>query len=219
MPIDALAALLMGLAGSGHCLMMCGGLAGALGQQASVARLLIYNLGRISSYTIAGALIGAAAASITQVTPDGFIYLRLLAALLLFCLGLYFGGWWLGLQRIERLGRPLWRAIQPLAVKFRATRNMPATAVAGMLWGWLPCGLVYSALSWAAVSGSAVNGALYMALFGLGTLPAMFAFGWFSRALQSFLQSRGFRQLMGCILIVYAIWVALIAIRQLPLLS
>jgi sulfite exporter TauE/SafE len=84
-----------------------------------------------------------------------------------------------------------------------------------MLWGWLPCGLVYSALSWAALSGSAAAGGLYMALFGLGTLPAMLAFGWFSKALQSFLRSQGFRQLMGLLLISYALWTAVIALRQL----
>ncbi|MDT7524912.1 sulfite exporter TauE/SafE family protein [Pseudidiomarina sp. GXY010] len=218
MQIDAVAALLMGLAGAGHCLMMCGGLAGALSGNASLPRLLAYNAGRISSYTIAGAIIGAAASQIMQNMPDGLVYLRLLAAFFLLVLGLYLGGWWLGLQRLEKLGVPLWRALQPVAVKFRQAQSMPALYLAGMLWGWLPCGLVYSALSWAALSGSASQGALYMALFGLGTLPAMVAFGWFSQAVQAFLKSQGFKQLMGIIMILYAAWTAIIALRQLGIL-
>lgn len=83
-----------------------------------------------------------------------------------------------------------------------------------MLWGWLPCGLVYSALSWAALSGSISSGALYMLAFGLGTLPAMLAFGWFSGALQSILKTQGFRQAMGVVMIMYGLWVGSVALRQ-----
>ncbi len=214
MTIDLLPALFMGLAGAGHCLMMCGGLAGAIGGQATLSKLLAYNFGRITSYSIAGFILGYAASQAVQVTPSGLVYLRLVAALFLLALGLYMGGWWLGLNKLEQLGRPLWRKLQPHAVRFRKTTGVPSLYAAGLIWGWLPCGLVYSALSWAALSGSGGNGALYMAVFGLGTLPAMLAFGWFSHAVQSFLQSKGFRQLMGIILIFYAAWTAVIALRQ-----
>ncbi len=215
MTLDAAAALLMGLAGAGHCLMMCGGLAGALGQQAKWPQLLLYNSGRILSYTIAGAIIGGAVTSVASSSFAGLIYLRLLAALLLLMLGLYYGGWWLALRHIEALGKPFWRLLQPLAQRTRHATNFTTVFAAGVLWGWLPCGLVYSALSWAALSGSAAAGGLYMALFGLGTLPAMLAFGWFSKTLQSFLRSQGFRQTMGLLLISYALWTAVIALRQL----
>lgn len=215
MTFDAAAALLMGLAGAGHCLMMCGGLAGALGQHAHWQQLLSYNFGRILSYAIAGALVGAAFTQLAEFSSAGLIYLRLLAALLLVLLGLYYGGWWLALSYLERLGKPLWRRLQPLAQRSRQANSYGALIIAGMVWGWLPCGLVYSALSWAAVSGSASSGALYMSLFGLGTLPAMVAFGWFSKTIQSILRSHGFRQLMGIVLIVYGLWTALIALRQL----
>ncbi len=215
MNFDALAAVLMGLAGAGHCLMMCGGLAGALGQHATWRQLLLYNSGRIISYAVAGALIGAAFTHLASGSVHGLIYLRLLAALLLVLLGLYYGGWWLVLRHLEALGKPLWRLLQPLAQRSRNRTSYPALLAAGMVWGWLPCGLVYSALSWAALSGSASSGALYMILFGLGTLPAMLAFGWFSKTLQSFLRSQGFRQLMGLLLIAYGLWTAVIALRQL----
>ncbi|RUO60322.1 sulfite exporter TauE/SafE family protein [Pseudidiomarina insulisalsae] len=218
MNLDLFAALLMGLAGAGHCLMMCGGLAGALpggqGQRPALLMLISYNLGRISSYMLAGALVGAISqAALGGVTP-ALLALRFLAAFFLIALGCYLGGWWLGLQRLEQLGRPLWRHLAPLAARLRQHHSISARYIAGMVWGWLPCGLVYSALSWAALSASATSGAIYMLFFGLGTLPAMLAFGWFSGALQSILKGRGFRQAMGVLMIIYGLWVAVIALRQ-----
>lgn len=215
MTFDVIAALLMALAGSGHCMMMCGGIAGAFAGQVNAKQLLIYNLGRISSYVIAGAIVGGAFAGVAGLTDNGLVTLRVLAALILIGFGLYLGQWWFGLRYLERLGQPLWQRIQPLAAKFRQQRSYPALYAAGMLWGWLPCGLVYSALSWSAVSGSASQGALLMAAFGLGTLPSMFAFGWLSRQLQHFLKSLGFRQFMGALMIIYGAWTLIIALRQL----
>ena len=215
MTIDLVAALLMALAGSGHCIMMCGGIAGAFAGHVNTSQLLLYNFGRISAYTMAGAIVGAAFAGVAELTANGLIVLRLLAAFVLICFGLYLGQWWFGLRYLERLGKPLWQRMQPFAIKLRQQRSYPALFGAGMLWGWLPCGLVYSALSWSAVSGSAGQGALLMLAFGLGTLPSMFAFGWLSRHLQQLLRSLGFRQLMGAAMIIYGIWTLIIALRQL----
>ncbi|PTB89577.1 sulfite exporter TauE/SafE family protein [Pseudidiomarina aestuarii] len=217
--LDSFAALLMGLAGAGHCIMMCGGIAGAFGQSVSTTTLLFYNLGRITSYCIAGALVGYAASVLTLLMPDALLVLRFVSGLLLILFGLYLAGWWLVLLRLERIGMPLWRRLQPFAQRIRQRQQLPAIFGAGMLWGWLPCGLVYSALSWAALSGSASQGAWMMLMFGFGTFPAMFAFGWFSKALQSILKSQGFRQAMGIIMILYGAWVIQIALRQISLFS
>jgi sulfite exporter TauE/SafE len=218
MSFDLFAAFLMGLAGAGHCLMMCGGLAGALnspnGQKAKLSALLSYNFGRLSSYALAGALVGLFSQTIVSGLGPALLSLRFLAAFFLIALGCYFGGWWLGLQKLERLGRPLWRKLAPSAAKLRQREGLGRRYLAGMLWGWLPCGLVYSALSWSALSASAFNGAFYMLAFGLGTLPAMLGFGWFSGALQSVLKGQGFRQAMGVLMILYGLWVAVIALRQ-----
>lgn len=219
MTIDVFAALLMALAGSGHCVMMCGGIAGAFAGQVNKRQLLIYNFGRITSYTIAGAVVGGAFAGVAGIAEHGLVSLRIIAALVLVCFGLYLGQWWFGLRYLERLGQPLWRRLQPLAAKFRQRRSYTALFGAGMLWGWLPCGLVYSALSWSAVSGSASQGALLMFAFGLGTLPSMLGFGWLSRQLQQLLQSLGFRQLMGAAMILYGLWTLIIALRQLQVLQ
>ena len=212
MNVDWFAAFLMGLAGAGHCIMMCGGIAGAFAGQVNKSKLFIYNLGRITSYTIAGIAIGAAVGSIAALADQGLIGLRIVAAFILVAFGLYLGQWWFGLRYLERLGQPLWHRLQPLAARFRQRHASCASLFgAGMLWGRLPCGLVYSALSWAAISGSATHGGLYMAAFGLGTLPAMFAFGWLSHNLQQLLKSNGFRQLMGALMIVYGLWTFIIA--------
>ncbi|WP_241967936.1 sulfite exporter TauE/SafE family protein [Pseudidiomarina marina] len=218
MNVDWLAALLMGLAGAGHCVMMCGGIAGAFAGQVNKTQLFIYNLGRITSYAIAGALIGAAVGSIAGLADQGLVSLRIIAAFVLIAFGLYLGQWWFGLRHLERLGQPLWRRLQPFAASFRQRKSSYVSLFsAGMLWGWLPCGLVYSALSWAAISGSAMQGGLFMIAFGLGTLPAMFAFGWLSHSIQQLFKSKGFRQLMGALMIVYGLWTLIIAVRQLQL--
>ncbi|WP_165383882.1 sulfite exporter TauE/SafE family protein [Pseudidiomarina tainanensis] len=216
MNVDWFAALLMGLAGAGHCVMMCGGIASAFAGQVNTGQLFIYNLGRIISYSIAGAIVGAAVGSTAGLADNGLIGLRIIAALVLVAFGLYLGQWWFGLRHLERLGQPFWRRLQPLATALRQRQaSYSSLFMAGMLWGWLPCGLVYSALSWAAISGSATQGSLYMLAFGFGTLPAMFAFGWLNHSLQQLLKSQGFRKLMGALMIVYGLWTMIIALRQL----
>lgn len=162
-----LSALVLGLLGGGHCIGMCGGLMGALTlaipaeqRQRRLGLLLAYNLGRIASYGLAGLLIGAA--GWTLASGPAATALRLLAGLLLIAMGLYLAGWWSGLTRIEGIGRLLWRRLEPLARRLLPVRNAPRALLLGALWGWLPCGLVYSTLLWAASQGDALDSALLM---------------------------------------------------------
>jgi len=166
-----LSALVLGLLGGGHCLGMCGGLMGALtmaippDQRGRRLRLLVaYNLGRVSSYAVAGFLIGLAGLAVAN--SPAAMALRVVAALLLITMGLYLAGWWSGLTRIESLGRGLWRHIQPIASKFMPVTSVPRALILGALWGWLPCGLVYSTLLWSASQGDALDSALLMLAFG-----------------------------------------------------
>lgn len=212
--LDVLAALIMGLAGSGHCLAMCGGLAGAMGLNQSPGRLLIYNLGRVSSYAIAGAIAGSAIFAISQLHPDAFIIVRFAAGVMMILMALYLTRIWLGLTFLERGGAVLWRKLQPLTRHFPPNAATPKLYIAGMIWGWLPCGLVYSALSWAALSGTAVNGALTMLAFGLGTLPSMLIFGLFSRTLGTIVRSSWFRWVAGGLLFVYGVMTCFVALQQ-----
>ncbi|MCY1343436.1 Cytochrome C biogenesis protein transmembrane region [compost metagenome] len=204
-------ALVLGLLGGGHCLGMCGGLMGALTlaipaeQRGRRLRLLLaYNLGRILSYATAGLLIGLAGWAVAS-SPAAML-LRVLAALLLIAMGLYLAGWWSGLTRVEALGRGLWRHIQPHASRLLPVATLPRALLLGALWGWLPCGLVYSTLLWAASQGNALDSALLMLAFGLGTWPVLVATGLAAERLTALLRKRGVRMAGGLLVILFGLW-------------
>ena len=206
-----LSALILGLLGGGHCLGMCGGLMGALTlaipaeHRAQRFQLLLsYNLGRIFSYTIAGLLLGLAGWAVAS-SPAAMV-LRVIAALLLIAMGLYLAGWWSGLTRIEALGRGVWRHIQPLTRRFMPVTSLPRALLLGGLWGWLPCGLVYSTLLWAASQGDALDSAALMLAFGLGTLPVLLATGMAAERLTALLRKRGVRMAGGLLVILFGLW-------------
>jgi len=201
-----LTGFLLGLFGSGHCLGMCGGIGAALGTAASRWPLtLAYHAGRIGSYAALGAMIGwlvaVGAGALQPLLPVIGALLRSIAALLVIAMGLYVGGWWLGLTRIEAIGARLWRHVAPLTRKLLPPPNLGAALLLGALWGLLPCGLIYSSLAWAAASGDAGDGALRMAAFGLGTLPAMAAVTFGGQQLQQKLQRPLLRKIAGVVLI------------------
>ncbi|SEK78439.1 hypothetical protein SAMN05216214_10558 [Atopomonas hussainii] len=203
-------AMVLGLLGAGHCLGMCGGLMGALTMAippAAKARrlqiLLAYNLGRIASYSVAGLLLGLVGWAANQAFADG---LRIFAALLLLAMGLYLAGWWQGLTKVEALGQGLWRFVQPLTKRFMPVHNLAQALLLGSLWGWLPCGLVYSTLLWAASQGDALTSMSLMAAFGLGTLPLMLATGMAANGLRQLLQKPLTRQAAGILVMLFALW-------------
>ncbi len=204
-------ALILGLLGGGHCLGMCGGLMGALTlaipaeQRARRFRLLLaYNLGRILSYSTAGVLLGLAGWAVAS-SPAAMV-LRVIAALLLIAMGLYLAGWWSGLTRIEGLGRHLWRHLQPIASRLMPVSSLPRALLLGAIWGWLPCGLVYSTLLWAASQGSALDSGLLMLAFGLGTWPVLLATGLAAERLTALLRQRGIRIAGGLLVILFGLW-------------
>ncbi len=204
-------ALILGLLGGGHCLGMCGGLMGALTlaippeQRGKRLRLLLaYNLGRILSYGAAGLLLGLAGWAVAGSSAE--VVMRSLAALLLIAMGLYLAGWWSGLTRIEALGRGIWRHIQPLTRRFMPVSSIPKAVVLGALWGWLPCGLVYSTLLWASSQGNAVDSALLMLAFGLGTWPVLLATGLAAERITALLRRQGVRVAGGLLVILFGIW-------------
>lgn len=209
-PLLFTTALLIGLLGSTHCIGMCGGIAASVGLstrqhgQSAWLILLGYNLGRIASYTLAGALLGIAGALVaTGITG---VLLQTLAGLLLIAMGLYVGQWWFGITRLESLGGHLWRHLQPFAARILPVRSPTQAVLLGIVWGWLPCGLVYSTLLWSSASGSWQQSALLMAAFGLGTLPAMFTTGLLARQVQAVMQKRLTRQLAGGVIILFGLY-------------
>jgi len=212
-PAILLSAFLLGFLGSTHCLGMCGGLSSALGlnTQPSLTTstfptlLLAYNVGRIFSYCIAGLIVGAAGFWLSQQLAT-FTLLRYLAGGMLILMGLYLAQWFNGIAFTEKLGSKLWPFIQPLGKRFMPVNSVLDAICIGMVWGWLPCGLVYSALIWASLEASMSGAMLIMLFFGVGTLPAMLATGYFAQGLGKFIKQRWFRSSAGLMMITFGIY-------------
>lgn len=215
MPESAYFALcLVGFLGGTHCVGMCGGIVTALTAFAGADTaprwplLLAYNAGRLTSYAIAGALVGALGAASTALA--GQLPLRvalfLLANLMLVAFGLYLLGVTRALAFTERAGQVLWRRLQPLTKRFLPARHAGQAFPLGLLWGWLPCGLVYSALATALAAGSASKGAGLMLAFGLGTLPNLLAMGLFAARLKDFARRPLVRRLAGLMVLGFGLW-------------
>jgi len=201
-----LALFIVGLLGAGHCAGMCGGIVGALSLQSPQGGAflvhLAYNLGRIASYVAAGllaGLLGQVAGNLAAVQQGLYLF----ASLMLIAMGLYLLGLTQFLAPFERAGQALWQRIQPLTGRFLPVRSIAQALPLGMLWGWLPCGLVYSALTTALASGSAGKGALLMLAFGLGTLPNLLLAGLLLTRFRRFAQARTTRVISGLLVLGY----------------
>ena len=205
------AALAIGFFGSSHCIGMCGGISGALGMAVPGGRpawgaLLGYSAGRIASYSLMGLLVGVLGAYLSRDLATTLAPLRIVAGLMLIAMALYLADWWRGLVWLERGGRFLWRYIQPLSRSLLPVRSAPQAVALGALWGWLPCGLVYSALTFALAQGSGVDAALAMAAFGLGTVPAVVASGAAAVQIRSVVQKPGVRLSMAGLVLLFGFW-------------
>jgi sulfite exporter TauE/SafE len=220
---DFFSAFLIGLLGAGHCIGMCSGIASALSfsinpaQKNGLLSLLLYNLGRISSYSLAG-FIFASSSSVLIVWMGGkesLIYLRIFAAMIMLLLAFYIAQLWNGLIVVEKAGKFIWQFIKPLAQYFLPLKHPTLAFPLGFFWGWLPCGLVYSSLIWAISSADGLNGLVIMLGFGLGTLPAMMLVGTLSHQLKRILNKKWFRYGSGLILAVFALQTIYIAVQQL----
>jgi sulfite exporter TauE/SafE len=204
------ALLLIGLLGGTHCIGMCGGIVGALsmGAPTRIRLHLAYNLGRVTSYATAGAIAGALGQA--GVALSGQWPLRtalyVLANLMLLALGLYLMGVTRALAFSERVGQKLWRQLQPLSRRYLPARTAAQAFPLGLLWGWLPCGLVYSALATALTSGSAWHGAGLMLTFGVGTLPNLLLAGLLATRLQAYARQPMVRMLSGLIILGFGVW-------------
>lgn len=198
------AVLLVGLLGGVHCLGMCGSIVGIFTAQVPKERSrwpfhLAYSSGRIASYTLAGALVGTigqAGLLMRDAVPVQHL-LFALSSLMLVALGLYLAGVWGVVRRMEHLGGGLWSRLQPYTTKLLPVNTVPRALGLGALWGLLPCGLVYSVLLTALASGSAVQGALIMLVFGLGTLPNLLAIGLFWESIKGWVKSPRVRMVAG----------------------
>ncbi|MBI4938672.1 MAG: sulfite exporter TauE/SafE family protein [Nitrosomonadales bacterium] len=189
-----------GLMSGVHCAGMCGGIVGAVSTQLPRNRWpgfyhLAYNGGRILSYTVAGVIVGAlgqGGLALKGVMPVQQILFGF-ASVMLILLGCYLAGIWQGVRHIEQAGGVLWKKIQPYSRSLLPVNSLPKAFGLGMLWGWLPCGLVYTVLLSALAMGDALRGGLVMLAFGLGTLPNLLAVGLFSSSVKKFIQLKPVR--------------------------
>ncbi|MCL2590086.1 MAG: sulfite exporter TauE/SafE family protein [Betaproteobacteria bacterium] len=216
-----LAAFLFGLVSGVHCVSMCGGIVGALSMQVEqplvrAARWrfgqwhlhLAYSLGRIFSYTAVGCLLGALGSQF--MLYDGVlpvhVVLYVFANLMLVAMGLYLAGFTRFLAPLERGGQVLWRFIQPIASRFLPVRSVSRALALGMLWGFLPCGMVYAMLVQTIMIGSAWGGAGLMLAFGLGTLPNLLLAGLVLGRFREFIRNRWVRLAAGSLVLGFGVY-------------
>jgi len=225
-----LAALVVGAAGSVHCVGMCGGIvmavalrapstqtvslgagalaAGGRGGAGQLSFQLAFNCGRIVTYGVIGGAVGAVG-SLGLLLDTVFpmqLALRVVAGALVILVGLYIGGYGSSiLTGLERAGSGIWRIAQRFGGGFFPPDTPGRAVIAGSVWGWLPCGLVYSMLATALVSGSATRGAAVMLAFGLGTLPTLVAAGLLADRLRKGLQRTGVRRAAGALVVALGV--------------
>jgi uncharacterized protein len=221
---------MIGLLGSVHCIGMCGGIVSALSvtpatrkpfpiavvaggsgaraaMQPDVLRVAAYNTGRIGSYMVAGAIAGGIAQSVRTLSTVSTLQVGgyWLANLMLIALGLYLMDAWRGLAQLESAGQLIWRHVQPL-MKRLPPGDTPARMLAlGALWGWVPCGMVYSVLLTAMLTGSALSGASVMLAFGAGTLPMLLTLGLLGGRLRQQIRRPGVRTASGLVIIAFGL--------------
>jgi sulfite exporter TauE/SafE len=207
-------AFIFGFLGSTHCVPMCGGIVGILSQQTNsspqqaITKTLSYNAGRLLSYSFIGLLAGGISqAALSPLDSKSLMqFSHILTSVFMLAFGFYLLGWLNFLIYLERLGQRLWKHISPLGRRLLPIQNKRSAFFLGIIWGWLPCGLVYSALAWSLASADPFNGAFIMLCFGLGTLPMLLVMGIASEKLIQFRSSVIIRRSAGGLIIAFALF-------------
>lgn len=211
MHADLIAAFLIGLAGSVHCVSMCGGVVAGLSfaipkDKNKLPFIATYNIGRISSYSLAGGITGAFGGIFSHQIQNGIVWLNLISGVFLILVAAYIGGWWRILSHLEKAGGKLWKHISPIGKRFVPFKSPIYALPYGILWGWLPCGLVYSALTWSLASGSWLDGALTMMFFGAGTLPSVILLALSGKSLAKMMERPQTKQIMAILICLFGIY-------------
>ena len=238
MPIELIStAFLLGLASSGHCIFMCGGISCALSQSLQPQTrmhefiyLLIFHFGRLSCYCALGIGFGFFLQFLTPETQITSTVLRTMAALLIILMGLYISGLNLSLKKLENQLSFIWKKIQPLTSYLMKNRSPAKHYALGFSWGFLPCGMIYSTVLWASTSSNAsalvtstqaaFGTGLLMFVFGLGTLPSLLALNIGSQEISKKLSAQKnlqhAKKAIGLLLIGFGIWSLLSIFLPMP---
>ena len=139
---------------------------------------------------------------------NGHRFLQILSAIIMAGAGVYIAGWFPRFAYIEKAGVNIWKQIEPYGRKLIPVKNHTQAYLFGMVWGWLPCGLVYSALALAATSGDVTKSAFTMLAFGLGTLPAVMGIGVMTQVLTRLSRMQRFKQIIGIFMVILALLAA-----------
>ncbi len=208
--LNLVSALLLGIMGAGHCIAMCGGIISSLSMsnqsqpiQKRAGIVFLYQLGRIFSYSLiglAGGFLGFKFSQLSQLP-----ILELISGLLLVGMSLYVSRLWMGLSYLEKIGKLFWNKISPLSKHFLPVKTSRQAFLLGSLWGWLPCGLVYTSLSFAITMGDALYSALFMFIFGLGTLPGTLLASAAGLSLKHFLNHIVVRYLISICFLIFGV--------------
>lgn len=207
MTANLIAALIIGISSSAHCIFMCGGISASFApdkKESNYAPWLLslcFHFGRLASYALIGLFFGLLIHSVDSLINIG-TWLRILAGLMLILMGLYLANIWRGLTYIERLMEPIWRPISARLKSFIPAKTIKDALVIGVFWGWLPCGLVYSTLVWASTSNSPQETAILMFTMGLGTTPVLLGISFFGK----FLRQKWTPLFSGLLLCGFGIW-------------
>lgn len=219
------AGFMMGLLGSPHCLGMCGGIVSAFGismqgisPQKKAWLIAVYHMGRLISYMTLGVIASILGATVLSPLMGNTMPRILLGFAIIFAsllmLGLPI------LKNIEKLGLGLWAKLAPVRAKVFPLNTLPKAMGAGLLWGFLPCGLVYGAVGVAIATGangestSIANGMLFMLAFGLGTLPMLIATQSVVELLQNIIKKFSLRKASGVLMLISGLFVAVPAMMH-----
>lgn len=194
----------MGLFGSLHCLGMCGGISVAFNNATAPEQLVrlsfIHQSFRIISYAILGAISALLGSLLIGVKIP---ILTILSGVFMLFFGLYLINISTPLLGLEKIGHRLWVKLAPVQKRFIPIKSAKQAMAVGLLWGLLPCGLVYSALALSISSAQPLEGAIVMLFFGLGTLPMMLSVGLSSQKLVAKIRQPWLRNIAA---IVFIIW-------------
>lgn len=210
-PITYTAALLLGFFSVTHCFGMCGGLMSAFSLaipedkiHCKIKFLIVYNIGRLLTYGFFGLTAGFLIQSLS--IYSGLTSLRIISGVILIIMALSLMNIWQGIKFLERAGKVIWPKLQPLSKKIMPIDTTFKALLLGMIWGWLPCGLVYSVLIWAATLANPLDASLAMIAFGIGTLPAMITIGIFANTVSGLSRKKSIRFISGSLILSFGCW-------------
>ena len=199
---------LIGLFSSVHCLAMCGGLCGVFAQKnPNVKAILLINTGRILTYTILGFIVAGFVQGLVLQIPIAVIgfWIRSFLGLILIFLGIRI------LFNKSNLhsflsNNYVWQKAKSKLHSLNNNASFLAQVTKGLIWGLIPCGLLYGVLIAAASTQNAINGGLFMLAFGIGTLPSMMVAIGVMKKFQRKLHSNNLRFGAGVFILLVGIW-------------